>query len=403
MAVISIIVPIYNVGNYLERCIYSIIAQTFRDIEIILIDDASTDECPAICDRYAAMDSRIKVIHKKKNEGLVSARKTGIKAASSQLIGYVDGDDWIEPDMYEVLYQMLSDARADVSVCSRYDESYFSHIEVKQGVEEGIYDNDDIRKKLFPHMIVKEGFYEWGLSPTVWDKLYRREVLEPAQMDVDDSIMMGEDAALTFPMMLEVHRIIVSHRCLYHYRQSELSMVKTSADADAGAERKRFHILYQSVNSKLKGYADIYDMSEQWLKYVLFLMIPRADVLYDGLEKLNYLFPFPGIKRGERVLIYCAGLYGQRLYKFLKKSNFCECVGLADRNAKLLCRKEIDMITPDEISKVEYDAIAVASSFESTRAAIMNDLKRRFHQSRIYGFDYELIRSRETLEALGLI
>lgn len=403
MAVISIIVPIYNVGKYLSCCIDSIVAQTFQDVEIILVDDASTDECPAICDRYAAMDSRIKVIHKEKNEGLVSARKTGIKAASSQLIGYVDGDDWIEPDMYEVLYQMLSEADADLSICSRYDESPFSSIEVKQGIGEGIYDSEDMREKLFPHMIVKEGFFEWGLSPTAWDKLYRRDVLEPAQMDVDDSIMMGEDAALTFPMMLGVHRIVVSHRCLYHYRQSGLSMVRTSADADAGAERHRFQTLYQSVSSKLRGYADIYDMSEQWLKYVLFLMIPRSDVLYDGLEKMNYLFPFPEIKRGERVLIYCAGLYGQRLYKYLKESNFCECAGLADKDAKMLRSQEIDVITPDEISNIEYDAIAVASSFEHTRASIINDLKQRLHESRIYGFDYDLIRSRGTLEALGLI
>ena len=103
---ISVIVPIYRVEKYVEQCIQSICNQTYRNLEIILVDDGSDDECPQICDRYAQRDERIKVIHKE-NGGLDSARKVGILAATGKYIGYVDGDDWIEPEMYEKLLESI--------------------------------------------------------------------------------------------------------------------------------------------------------------------------------------------------------------------------------------------------------------------------------------------------------
>lgn len=101
---ISIIVPVYNVEKYLERCIESIVNQTYKDIEIILVDDGSPDNCPVICDRYAEKDNRIKVIHKQ-NGGLINARKSGLEIAQGDYIGFVDSDDWIEPEMYEYFAQ----------------------------------------------------------------------------------------------------------------------------------------------------------------------------------------------------------------------------------------------------------------------------------------------------------
>ena len=101
---ISVIVPVYNVENYLRRCVDSIINQTYKNLEIILVDDGSPDNCPVICDEYAQKDSRIKVIHKE-NGGLSSARNCGMDMATGEYIGFVDGDDWIESDMYKFLIE----------------------------------------------------------------------------------------------------------------------------------------------------------------------------------------------------------------------------------------------------------------------------------------------------------
>ena len=118
---ISIIVPIYRVEPYLPRCLDSIVGQTYRHLEIILIDDGSPDGCGAICDDYAARDGRIRVIHQP-NQGVSAARNAGLDAATGEWIGWVDGDDWIELDMYEYLLEGVLGAGADIAVCGRWEE-----------------------------------------------------------------------------------------------------------------------------------------------------------------------------------------------------------------------------------------------------------------------------------------
>jgi glycosyltransferase involved in cell wall biosynthesis len=117
---ISIIVPVYNVEKYLEKCLKSILHQIFSDFELILIDDGSTDSSGRICDEYLKRDSRIKVFHKE-NGGLSSARNYGIEKSTGKYIGFVDSDDYIAKDMYEVLYNNLQRENADVSMCGNYD------------------------------------------------------------------------------------------------------------------------------------------------------------------------------------------------------------------------------------------------------------------------------------------
>ena len=116
MNTISVIVAIYNVEDYLEKCINSIINQTYKNLEILLINDGSTDKSGEICNRFAKLDARIKVFHQP-NSGIASVRKAGIKYASGDYIGFVDGDDWIYPDMYELLYKNITATKSDISVC----------------------------------------------------------------------------------------------------------------------------------------------------------------------------------------------------------------------------------------------------------------------------------------------
>ena len=141
---ISIIVPIYNIAEYLPQCIESLLHQSFSDLEIILVDDGSTDGSFAICEHYRSQDRRIVVIHKK-NGGLVSARKVGIKVARGQYIAYVDGDDWIEPDMYEQMYQKLIQENVDVVMCGRYEDTGRTRKAVFHGIDEGRYEKKALR------------------------------------------------------------------------------------------------------------------------------------------------------------------------------------------------------------------------------------------------------------------
>lgn len=396
---ISVIVPIYNIETYLPQCIESLLCQTFWDLEIILVDDGSTDGCAGICEEYSRRDSRIVVIHKE-NGGLVSARKAGLKAAKGAYIGYVDGDDWAEPDMYGRMYARMTEQKADVVMCGRYEDTGNARREVFHGIPEGRYGKEALMEDVYPRMIAGEAFFEWGLFPGVWDKLFRRECLERFQYEVDERIVMGEDAACTYPCLLNVDSIYIMHECLYHYRQTTSSMVRRIQESKA--EREQFRILYRTVNRSFEKYAGIYDMRHQWKTYVLFLMTPRADGLYEGYGELDFLFPFPGVKRDSRIVLYGAGVYGQRLYYFLKKTGFCSVAAWVDRNYMQLRGMGLSVESPMVIPGIGYDAIVIANTYERSRKALYRELIGKYPEGKVHMLDEELIFSEESMKAFGL-
>lgn len=396
---ISVIVPVYNTKRYLGQCLDSILRQTFEDIEVICVDDGSTDASSRILDDYAAVSSRIKVIHKT-NGGLVSARKAGLKAAAGEYIGYVDSDDWIEPDMYEKLLAALADENADIAMCGRYEDTGDSSRKVCHGFPAGRYDKQGLKEKIYPGMIVNDAFFEWGIFPGVWDKLFRRECLERFQMAVDERLTMGEDAVCTYPALLHAESICILDECLYHYRQSTASMVRQFGEAET--ERQRFRLLYQTGLRELERGKEIYDLTEQWKEYLLFLMIPRSDMLLKGMDRLDYLFPFPEVKRGSDMILYGMGTYGQRLYRFIKESGFCRVAACADRNYKELNRQGMHVISPERIGDYECDVIVVASSFARARKEIERELKAKYPGEKVYVMDEKLIKSDEIIERFGL-
>ena len=141
---ISVIVPVYNMEQYLERCVNSIVDQTYRNLEIILVDDGSIDRSPRMCDEYAAKDGRIKVVHKV-NGGLSDARNAGLQVATGTYIGYVDSDDWIEPQMYQRMYEACIEHQAQVAVC-RYAKIYRDHVDREGNGQVTVFDREGILK-----------------------------------------------------------------------------------------------------------------------------------------------------------------------------------------------------------------------------------------------------------------
>lgn len=240
---LSIIVPVYNVGSYLHECIDSILAQTFADFELIIVDDGSTDGSAEICDGYAAKDSRIRVIHKD-NGGVVSARKAGIQAARGIFAGYVDGDDRINPKMYEEMLRYMKRYNCDMVMCNIEHERRslpFSAGNTRTLVSGGYHDRGAIEKYILPAMMYTGKFYSFGIYPVIWNKLYRREKLLKHQMRVDDNIRTGEDAACVYPYLLESDGFyFIEDMSLYRYRRSQTQM---TAVYD-GAYFERFKALH---------------------------------------------------------------------------------------------------------------------------------------------------------------
>lgn len=396
---ISVIVPIYNVEAYLETCIESICNQTYKDMEIILVDDGSTDGCYEICERYRSRDSRIRVVHKE-NGGLVSARKAGLGVAGGQYITFVDGDDWIEPDMYECIYRKLSEQGVDIIMCGWYEDTDTARKEAFHGMQGKKYGKNDLLQEIYPCMIAGESFFDWHIFPGIWGKLFRRTCVEESLLSVDERITMGEDAACVYPCLLHVDSIYIMHECFYHYRQTPYSMIKSIPDPCL--ERTSFQVLYQTVNKRLAEQVGIFDLREQWKKYVLFLMVPRADSLYQGYEKLEYLFPFPQVKKGSRIVLYGAGTYGQRMYAYLQRSGFCRVVSWVDRNYLQLQGMGLPVEDPAFLPEKEYDAIVIANMFWKSRESLYQELCTKYPEKEVCMIDEALIFSYGTMKAFGL-
>lgn len=213
MDLISVIVPIYKVESYLDRCIASITSQTYKNLEIILVDDGSPDRCPAICDAWAKKDSRIKVIHKQ-NGGLSDARNAGLVAATGDLIGFIDSDDWIEPDFFEVLFNAMEAIGAEIAECSTaYTAENGKVIRVRSAASPSTLDRIDALRRL----ILEDGVYQ-----TVWNKLYRRRVIEGIPFEVGKC---NEDEFWTYQVLDRIQKLATVEAPLYHYLQRDTSII----------------------------------------------------------------------------------------------------------------------------------------------------------------------------------
>ena len=197
---VSIILPVYGVEKYLPECVDSLLAQTYRNLEIILVDDASPDRCGIICDDYAARDSRVKVIHKK-NGGAASARNTGLDEARGEYICFVDSDDVVEADYVEVLLEALGEG--DMAMCGFYFLSRSgSRPEI---MASGSYDRIGFMKR----------FLEDWRCALLWNKIFHREIIGDLRMEEGHRV---DDEFFTYHVALNSRRVTVTDKCLYHYR-----------------------------------------------------------------------------------------------------------------------------------------------------------------------------------------
>lgn len=221
MRKVSVIVAVYNSEKTIHKCIESILNQTLDDFEIVLVDDGSTDGSAKICDDYAEEHSNIKVVHKV-NGGLVSARKAGIVVATGEYIGYVDGDDWIEPQMYKKLYHIAK--KHDVDMVSSgyiYEGNYQSY--ECDTLDEGEYRGErlkELREKAIFNMEVQD----LGIRGSLCCKLFRKESFQGAQLAIPDNISFSEDKACVLTYLLDCKSVYVLKDCYYHYILNTESM-----------------------------------------------------------------------------------------------------------------------------------------------------------------------------------
>ena len=391
---ISIIVPIYKIDRFIGVCIESILNQTYRNLEIILVDDGSPDRCPEICDLYARKDSRIKVIHKQ-NGGLVSARKAGILAAQGEYIGYVDGDDWISPGFYESLYTSIEDCNADVAIAGFSRDLFDKRDTILNSIPSGVYVGLSI-ESLKKQMISVGPFFTHGITTYLWNKLFRREVIVQHQLACDESITIGEDAAVTYPTLMDCTKIVITDNCDYHYRQREDSMLKQSSNYQE--EYMRLLSLYNFMKQELASYPERYNLLQQTEDLILSTYIIRSGGTLDCSEPGLDIFPFKKELEGENIIVYGAGTFGQQLVRRIRIENTCNIVAWIDNDYWEYRRCCMDVDPIEEINKYDFDKILIAKLSDSAIKEIKNLLMNHgIDESRILSVSINPLMKKKVL------
>ena len=245
---ISIVIPVYKVEKYLEKCIESVLKQTYTNLQIILVDDGSPDNCGKICDEYAKRDSRIDVIHKV-NGGLSEARNVGISKAKGRYIGFVDSDDYIKENMYEILLNLIKKYDADVSICNLYD--VIDESEYIRNKENGIREYSRLD-------ILKEVLLDKNIQSYAWNKLYKKELFDEVKYPIGKKY---EDIGTTFYIFEKCNKIVVTSEPEYYYLKRSDSLVNNVTESTVFDYMELILQRYLYINDnikELKQYNDYY-------------------------------------------------------------------------------------------------------------------------------------------------
>lgn len=284
MAEISVIVPVYNCAPYLRQCIDSILAQTWTDLEVILVDDGSTDGSGAICDAYAARDGRVVCIHQA-NAGAAAARNRGLQAATGAYVAFADSDDWLDLDMYET---MLAAARAqgcDLVICDCLKESEEGSGVYSHALPGGFYSKSAMREAYYPQLLMPDTM-EYPVTISNWLLLIRRDVIEANGLSFPEGMRFSED--LLFGAEVGYYAgsmVYLKGYTPYHYRQNPGSVTHTAYHGKWPLLQGLYRYIYTSFSAKTD-----YDFTPQIHRCMLFFVYMEMNALRSSRLPVKQFF-----------------------------------------------------------------------------------------------------------------
>lgn len=324
---ISVIVPVYNVATYLEDCLNSILNQTFKDWECIVVDDGATDNSSDICDSFALKDNRFKVIHQK-NKGLSGARNSGLAIASAQYISFIDSDDWIDPDYLSVLYTLITEENADIAQCGYIKE--FTTFSRKKPLPSDFTCLEG--EAVYGELLFKERLHGY-----MWGKLFRREIISclfPEGRIYEDFFVMTRWAK-------NIRKIVWTSECLYHYRMRKGSL---NTKCDAKSQMDFITAITERAEELKKNIPGLFDSNAEQ-KYFFRYLLERAkliarneknpDIQNEAIDKireiLNSHFPVPDKNTIGKKLWKRANLLNSGTGNFVMKMKLIHRLDIHDK------------------------------------------------------------------------
>ncbi len=350
---ISVIVPIYNVKPYLEKCMESIIGQTYHNLQIILVDDGSTDGSGKLCDIYAEKDARVKVIHKT-NGGLVSARKAGLRIAEGGYVGFVDGDDFIEAQFYERLLQDMLEHQVDFV--------HTGYTKEQNGIGLRCFNFETEKYTLTKEVAVN--FIENGILNSqnmhvyhgMVNNLFRKEFIQKCYDRVPDEQSIGEDLICFCICLLEGSGLYMHKLALYHYIQRSGSIINT-VNTERIIQLSKLQICLKNIFTEYKVYDSLQKCFEQWFLKEIITTLKKT--VRGGFISLYY-FTHPEWIHRKKVVIYGAGDVGQDYYLQLSRNLDCRIVCWVDANYHAYHFEYGEVKEIGQLKKLQYDIILIA-------------------------------------------
>ncbi len=397
---ISVIVPVYQVVPYLQHCIESIINQTYHNLEIILVDDGSTDGSGELCDKYASRDYRIKVIHQE-NGGLSEARNRGIDISKGEYLSFVDSDDWIDERFIEAMYEISVEAKSDIVQCAFQNIIDECLCKEKREGNYTVYSAKDFS-------IATYTLLSWKCN-VVWNKLYKASLFDAIRYPVGK---IHEDEFITYKLIWRANSIAVTNTRLYFYRQRTDSIMGEPYSLrrlDAGEAYRERETFYQE-----KGETVILNLVRkahlEWIQWQLPLIkkygentlellaeleeekaylaknIEENNLYEKGLKFHGYLFPFGKIPYGSKIILYGAGDVGTQYYRQIMESNYCDVVAWVDKDAKKYKEAGFRVKQKNEIcfNNIDAEYIVIAVNNDAVAKKMICEFLRNTNKQIVY-------------------
>lgn len=366
---LSVIIPVYNLENYIEECVRSVCNQTYKHLEIIIVDDGSADGSLDICQRLAKEDERIIVVTQK-NAGVTMARNKGLSLASGELVTFVDGDDYIEPEMYSCMIEHAKDN--DLIVCGFFHHVSSARMQESYDGFEGRYHTQEQLQKVWGKMLYDfEKRKGTEITPNLWNKIFRRDLAKSIMEKINPDIFYGEDAVFVYQYILRCRSLYFLKVPFYHYRYREESVCHSKNER-----------MLENINRLYLELKSAFEQHEE--NQVLLKQLKKLIVVWS-VNVLNQIMGLPMECRIPKFLIdienyrevtlalYGAGQMGQDVrYQLMNEG--IPLIAWLDRDYEVFRSQGLNVDSPDILNDLKFDVLLIAVTDKDLANKITDDV-----------------------------
>ena len=366
---VSIVIPVYNISSYLEECLNSIIMQTYKELEVLVVDDGSQDDSLSICKKFALIDDRFRVIHQE-NKGVVGARQTGIENATGKYIAFIDGDDWIDEDMIQTMVDALGDSDM---VCAgvNWEKEKDCFCNKRDLFDVGVYQGESL-DKIRQNMIYDlERNLSHPITTWMFNKLYTTNKVKKIHKSIDRQLKFSEDAVFVYRYFLECEKVTITDSYKYHYRYREESALHKNDTKRLANISNTYNELLGTIKDKPDEYR-LHEQCHRWLLERCYIALNEKMSIEKEYRMVRHFIDCRELY-DKRIVLYGAGQVGKDIFFQLCKLKQ-NIVLWIDKRSEEMKKDGWPVSSISDLKQINYDCLIIAIESNNTREAVRNEL-----------------------------